>query len=158
MAGPAGQLIGLGHDLQLVSELEVASGLREPDVFFTDRELRRFAGAVGPLQSLAGAFAAKEALFKALPPAREPWFWTDAEVVHDPHGGPQFDIHGTLAGHLARHRLRVNVSISHSGGFVSSVVVVTGRTSIYQRLFGTIDRKARDVLRRITAYAPRPAQ
>jgi holo-[acyl-carrier protein] synthase len=148
----------VGHDLQLISELEVAAGLREPDVFFTDRELRRFAGAVGPLQSLAGAFAAKEALFKALPPAREPWFWTEAELVHDRHGGPGFDIHGSLAGHLARHRLRVNVSISHSGGFVSSVVVVTTHSSAYQRFFGTIDRAVRHVLRRITTYAPRPAQ
>ncbi|MEV4410649.1 4'-phosphopantetheinyl transferase superfamily protein [Catellatospora sp. NPDC049609] len=158
MAGSPRELIGLGHDLQLISELEVASGLREPDVFFTDRELRRFAGAVGPLQSLAGAFAAKEALFKALPPAREPWFWTEAELVHDRHGGPRFDMHGSLAGHLARHRLRVNVSISHSGGFVSSVVVVTTHSSAYQRFFGTIDRAVRHVLRRITTYAPRPAQ
>ncbi|WP_197085087.1 holo-ACP synthase [Saccharothrix sp. ST-888] len=152
MDGSHRELIGLGHDLQLISELEVASALREPGVFFTAGELRRFASAVVPLQSLAGGFAAKEALFKALPAADETWFWTDAELVHDRHGAPQFHTHGALAGHLARRRLRVSVSISHSGGFVSSVVIVTGETAAATGFFGTIDRAVRHVLRRITAH------
>jgi holo-[acyl-carrier protein] synthase len=145
-------LIGLGHDLQLISELEVASGLREPDVFFTSGELRRFASAVVPLETLAGGFAAKEALFKALP-AGETWFWTDAELVHDHGGAPQFRTQGSLASHLARHRLRVSVSISHSGGFASSVVVVTRETPAATRFFGTIDRAVRRVFQRIAAHA-----
>lgn len=146
-------MIGLGHDLQLISELEAASALREPDVFFTAAELRHFAAAVVPLQSLAGGFAAKEALFKALPPSGEPWFWTDAELVHDHRGAPRFRAHGALADQLARRRLRLSVSISHSGGFVSAVVIATGGTSAVNRFLGTIDRAVRHVLRRNTADA-----
>ncbi|OMI38255.1 holo-ACP synthase [Streptomyces sparsogenes] len=153
MDGSRRELIGLGHDLQLISELEVASSLREPDVFFTPGELRRFASAVSPLESMAGAFAAKEALFKALPAAGETWFWTEAELVHDHRGAPRFQAHGALAGHLARHRLRVSVSLSHSGGYVSAVVMVTGGTSALTRFLNTTNRAVRRVLRRIPADA-----
>lgn len=151
MDGSRRELIGLGHDLQLISELEVASSLREPDVFFTRGELRHFESKISPLESMAGAFAAKEALFKAIPAADETWFWTDAELVHDHHGAPRFQTQGALAGHLARHRLRVSVSLSHSGGFVSAVVMVTGRTSALTRFFDTTNRAVRRVFRRIPA-------
>lgn len=142
-------MIGLGHDIQLISELEGAAALREPGVFFTAGELRRFASAPAPAQSLAGAFAAKEALFKALPPlpGGQTWFWTDAELVHDRRGAPRFRAHGSLASHLAGHRLGVRVSISHSGGFASSVVVVTGGNPPATCLPGTIERMVRRVLR-----------
>ena len=152
MAGTRRGLIGLGHDLQLISELEVASALRAPDVFFTSGELRRFAAAAVPAQTLAGGFAAKEALFKALP-AGEAWFWTDAELIHDARGAPQFRAHGALASYLARRRLRVNVSISHSGGFASSVVILTGEASASTCLFTTMYRAVQHVFRRITAHA-----
>lgn len=153
MDGPSRKLIGLGHDLQLVSELETTAGLREPGVFFTPGELRRFASSADPLQSMAGGFAAKEALFKALPAAPEPWFWTDAELVHDGRGAPRFHPHGALAAHLGRRRLGVSVSISHSGGFASSVVIVTGGTSAVARLLGTINRTVRHVPHRNPAHA-----
>jgi holo-[acyl-carrier protein] synthase len=150
--GTRRRLIGLGHDLQLVSELAAARALLEPDVFFTSQELRRFASAVVPMASLAGGFAAKEALFKALP-AEETWFWTDAELIHDRRGAPRFRVHGSLASHLARRRLQVSVSISHSGGFASSVVVVTGGTSAAARFRDTIGRAVRRVHDRVTARA-----
>ncbi|NBC45521.1 4'-phosphopantetheinyl transferase superfamily protein [Corallococcus exiguus] len=117
-------LMGLGHDLQAISELEAARALREPDVFFTAAELAHFERAANPVQSLAAGFSAKEALFKALP-AVAGWFWTDAELVHDARHAPRFQFHGTLAEHLVREGLQVSVSLSHSGGFVSTVVIVT---------------------------------
>ena len=116
--------MGLGHDLQSVSELEAAQGLLEPDVFFTAAELARISRAPSPRESLAAGFCAKEALFKALPPI-DGWFWTDAELLHDARHAPRFQFHGVLGEHLSREGLRVVVSLSHSGGFVSAVVVVT---------------------------------
>ena len=117
-------LRGLGHDLQSIAELEAARGLLEPDVFFTPAELARISRAPSPLESLAAGFSAKEALFKALPPI-DGWFWTDAELLHDARHAPRFQFHGVLAEYLTREALQVNVSLSHSGGFVSAVVVVT---------------------------------
>lgn len=116
--------MGLGHDLQAISELEDARSLLEPDVFFTAAELAYFEHSASPKQSLAAGFSAKEALFKALP-AMDDWFWTDAELVHDARHAPRFQFHGALAEHLSREGWQVAVSLSHSGGFVSTVVLVT---------------------------------
>lgn len=116
--------MGLGHDLQSVAELEAARALLEPDVFFTAAELERFSQARSPLESMAAGFCAKEALFKALPRLEQQWFWTDAELLHDARHAPRFHFHGALAEHLTREGWQVSVSLSHSGGFVSTVVVV----------------------------------
>ncbi|NJQ05088.1 holo-ACP synthase [Streptomyces lonarensis] len=154
MDGPAGQLIAVGHDLQAVAPLRTAVALRSPGVFFTAAELARFASAVVPLQSTAAGFAAKEALFKALPPAPEPWFWTDAELAHDRHGAPRFRARGALARHLGRRGLRVAVSLSHSGDYVSAVVVVSAVRTVNRTHPTRTGRTAPRVLRRIAA---RPA-
>lgn len=116
-------LVGLGHDLQSLHELESVEGLWEPGVFFTEREVARFRASRHPLESLGGTFSAKEALFKALP-AVEGWFWTDAEVLHDARHAPHFHCHGGLREHLERQGWSVALSIAHSGGFVSTVVLV----------------------------------
>ena len=117
-------LRGLGHDLQALSELKNVESLWEPGVFFTERELERFRGSASPLESLAAGFSCKEALFKALPRV-EGWFWTDAEVVHDERHAPRFLFHGALREHMERHGWNAMLSISHSGGFVSTVVVLS---------------------------------
>jgi holo-[acyl-carrier protein] synthase len=117
-------LIGLGHDLQALDELERVEGLWEPGVFFTEEETRRFRASRSPVESLAGCFSSKEALFKALPPVVG-WFWTDAEVIHDERHAPRFRFHGALREHVEHQGWEARLSISHSGGFVSTVVLVS---------------------------------
>ncbi|HYI03048.1 holo-ACP synthase [Hyalangium sp.] len=116
-------LIGLGHDLQALQEMEKVEALREPGSFFTARETERFSQSRSPAESLAAAFSSKEALFKALPPLSG-WSWTDAEVLHDERSAPYFCFHGVLREHVERNGWKVLLSISHSGGFVSTVVVI----------------------------------
>ncbi len=94
-----------------------------PGVFFTEAETDRFRRSASPPQSLAAGFSSKEALFKALPPI-EGWFWTDAEILHDERHAPRFHFHGALREHLERQGWEARLSISHSGGFVSTVVLV----------------------------------
>jgi holo-[acyl-carrier protein] synthase len=117
-------LIGLGHDLQALHELEAREALWEPGVFFTEAETLRFQGSASPLESLAAGFSSKEALFKALPRV-EGWFWTDAELHHDERHAPRFRFHGALREHMERQGWQAMLSISHSGGFVSTVVIVS---------------------------------
>jgi holo-[acyl-carrier protein] synthase len=117
-------LIGLGHDLQALQEMDRVEDLWEPGVFFTERETARFRQSRAPLQSLAAGFSSKEALFKALPPLVG-WHWTDAEVLHDERSAPYFAFHGVLREHLERKGWQALLSISHSGGFVSAVVLVS---------------------------------
>jgi holo-[acyl-carrier protein] synthase len=116
-------LIGLGHDLQALHELQSVESLWEPGVFFTENEVARCRASRHPVESLGGVFSAKEALFKALPPVAG-WFWTDAEVLHDERHAPRFGWHGRLREHMEREGWSVALSVSHSGGFVSTVVLV----------------------------------
>lgn len=125
MDGAGRVLIGLGHDLQALRELKNVEQLWEPGVFFTEGETARFRQSVSPMESLAAGFSSKEALFKALP-SLPVWHWTDAEVVHDERHAPRFQFHGVLREEMERHGWRALLSISHSGGFVSTVVVVSG--------------------------------
>lgn len=116
-------LIALGHDLQRIAELEGRADLEEPGVMFTAEECARFRRSATPAHSLAGAFACKEALFKALPQLSG-GFWTDLEIVHDHRGAPRLRAGGAFAALLAREGWRVHLTISHSGEYASAVVAV----------------------------------
>ncbi|HEY0132889.1 MAG TPA: thioesterase family protein, partial [Nannocystis sp.] len=122
-------LIALGHDLQKISELAARDDLLAPGAMFTAAECERLVRSSSPLHSLAGAFASKEALFKALP-AVEGGFWTDLEIVHDRRGAPQLRAHGAFAALLAREGWRVQLTVSHSGDYASAIAaVVAGPTA-----------------------------
>ncbi|QTX05458.1 holo-ACP synthase [Agromyces archimandritae] len=73
--------------------------------------------------SLAGRFAAKEALIKAL---GGPAFvrWHDMRVEQDGDGRPSFACSGAIAEHLAERGLRIHVTMSHDAGIATAFVVV----------------------------------
>jgi holo-[acyl-carrier protein] synthase len=121
--GDGGVLIGLGHDLQSLHGLKDVQALWEPGVFFTEEEAARFQRSASPLESLAGCFCSKEALFKAMPPL-DGWFWTDVEVIEDERHAPRFRFYGALREHIQRQGWEAWLSISHSGDYASAVVVV----------------------------------
>jgi holo-[acyl-carrier protein] synthase len=76
-----------------------------------------------PLRSLAGRFAAKEALIKALGDSTGVR-WHDMEVVNDAHGNPAFRLHGAVAEVVARQRITViHLSMSHDAGVAIAQVV-----------------------------------
>ncbi len=86
---------------------------------------RLFAGSERglPMHSLAGRFAAKEALAKAF--GAPGWLrWTDAVVVIGEAGAPSWQLLGTL-----QHRadelgvVATHLSISHDGGLATAMVV-----------------------------------
>ncbi|NEU82064.1 holo-ACP synthase [Nostoc sp. UIC 10630] len=124
MAGSGGMLIGLGHDIQLIAELTKVEALKLPGIFFTNTECLYFSQSKNPLQSMAGTFSAKEALFKAL--AMTPnFYWTDVEVRHNSRYAPYFEFYGSLAEHFQVQGWTVHLSISHSGDYVSTVVAIS---------------------------------
>lgn len=112
-------IVGIGVDLAEISRLETSitrtAGLA--DRLFAESERGR------PVRTLAGYFAAKEAVAKALgaPPGLQ---WTDVVVSNDAHGKPELAISGTVA--AVADRLGVtswHVSISHDAGFCVAMVV-----------------------------------
>jgi holo-[acyl-carrier protein] synthase len=120
-------LIGLGHDLQGVRELAAKEALLSEGGCFTEAELARIVRSPSPAETAAGLFAAKEAFLKATPPIRD-GFWTDVEVRHSRAGAPSLRLHGAYRDLFERQGWRALVSVSHSGGFASCVVMVVTDT------------------------------
>ena len=85
------------------------------------------------LRSLAGRFAAKEALMKALGESTGVQ-WHDMQVVADDHGNPSFALSGAaLALADARAVTHVHLSMSHDAGVaIAYVVLETSVTESHQ--------------------------
>lgn len=124
-AAPMGppRVLHVGHDLQLVGELSARDDFAEPGVLFTPAELARVASSAQATRSLAGLFSIKEAFFKAMP-VQSGWYWTELEVQRDVTGQPRLAFSGALARLMRERSLSADVSLSHSGQYVSSVVII----------------------------------
>ncbi len=112
-------IVGVGVDLVDVARFERSLG-RTPalrDRLFTAAEAEGLA-----VESLAGRFAAKEALVKAL---AEPLpAWHEAVVASDPSGRPLFRFGPVLTARLAERAIvNVHLSISHDAGMATAFVV-----------------------------------
>ena len=77
-----------------------------------------------PAQSWAAAFAAKEALGKALGVGLTGFCWQEAQVLHGEKGAPYLSFGGELAGRLAGQGLRAHLSLTHEGGFATAFVIL----------------------------------
>jgi holo-[acyl-carrier protein] synthase len=121
--GYGGVIVGLGHDLQLVSELSERRDLLEQDVFFRTTELEAFRRGRDSILGLAAAFSAKESFFKAVP-VQCGWVWSDLEVTRTAGGRPALVYHGDLHGIMRSRGWTARLSVSHSGQYVSTVVIV----------------------------------
>ena len=100
------------------SSLKRTSGLAKR--LFTDREIQQGSNRNLSLH-LAGRFAAKEALAKALgvPPGLS---WQEVEVLRLESGRPSFEFSGAVLALVLDKN--VKVSISHDGGFVVAMVII----------------------------------
>lgn len=112
-------IVGVGIDVVDVARfgtvLERTPSIRERLFTPAEREL--------PVESLAGRFAVKEALAKALG-SPGGLVWTDAEVQRGEHGAPRLMVRGTVAAFAARRGAEeFLVSISHDGGIATAIVL-----------------------------------
>jgi holo-[acyl-carrier protein] synthase len=115
-------VIGIGIDVvdvaRFMAKLDATPALRSR--LFTEAEQEL------PPNSLAGRFAAKEALAKAFG-APGGLHWVDAEVIKDRWGAPGWVLTGTVAARAAELGVAaVHLSISHDGGIASAVCVAEG--------------------------------
>jgi holo-[acyl-carrier protein] synthase len=115
-------IIGVGIDVVEIIRFEQAL-IRTPRLavrLFTERERGL------NTSSLAGRFAAKEALAKALGGPRG-LLWTDAEIITAADGRPSLHATGTVASAAARAGVsHWHLSITHDGGLASAVVIAEG--------------------------------
>ena len=112
-------ILGIGVDVvdltRFAETLERTPTMRTRLFTPAEREL--------PLESLAGRFAAKEALAKAMR-APSGLSWQDFEVVNDAHGAPKFVLHGAAPDRLSGLGIvTVHLSISHDTTVATAFVV-----------------------------------
>jgi holo-[acyl-carrier protein] synthase len=117
-------IVGIGVDVVDIARFERALQ-RTPvlrDRLFAESEQVKDGGPM-PLRSLAGRFAAKEALVKALGDSTGVT-WHDMRVVNDRLGNPSFELHGsTQAIAEGRGITAIHLSMSHDAGIAIAYVV-----------------------------------
>ena len=115
-------ILGIGVDVADIRRLHEALA-RTPALaarLFADSERQL------PIRALAGCFAVKEAMAKALG-APLGLRWTDAIVRRDEQGRPVLETQGTVAAVAASLGVTAwHVSISHDAGICVAMVVAEG--------------------------------
>lgn len=96
---------------------------------FTEQEIWQCEEKGFPAASLAGRFAAKEAVLKAFGTGLRGLKWLDIEIVCDSMGKPEVFLHGEAAALACKLGIsKVKVSISHSREMaLAFAVALTGR-------------------------------
>jgi len=80
-------------EIERIAEVIGAWGERFLKRIYTDAELELCGGRV---DSLAGRFAAKEAVIKALGGMSRGFSWREIEVLSDPRGKPLLNVYGSV--------------------------------------------------------------
>ena len=122
-------VVGLGIDIASVERMARALdrfGERIWERVLTPAEQYELKNRSGRAEVLAGRFAAKEALSKALGAPRDVWF-QDVEVRRGPLGAPRLHLLGRAAERAAERGVDKSwLSISHDAGVAAAVVVLEG--------------------------------
>ena len=123
-------ILGIGTDLIAVERFSPESTEQAfLERTFTQVELADCRRHKDPAECLAGKFAAKEALVKALGLGMRQGLWfNQIEVTNNEHGGPHIEATGPTAAELqARGAQRIHLTLSHSAGLALAVVVFEGK-------------------------------
>jgi holo-[acyl-carrier protein] synthase len=124
----------LAHGIDIVEVPRIARMLREHGERFLERcftaaEREYCLAGKRRDEHLAGRFAAKEAVLKALGTGwKNGIAWTDVEVVRDQSGAPSVRLHGPAARLAAERGIGVwSLSLSHTAGYaVASAIGLEG--------------------------------
>ena len=122
-------VIGIGIDLVKIRRIQEMAEKRNKQFLnriFTPVEQKYSYSFRNPFPHLAGRFAIKEAVFKALGTGwREGAKWTDIEVANEPSGQPQVLLYGKVKEWIdARGVTQIQASISHDSEYSIGQVIL----------------------------------
>jgi len=123
-------VVGIGIDTVEIERFErivKEKGEKFLEKVFTLEEMEYSRTKKARYMHMAGKFAAKEAVKKALPDGAEIGLnWQEIEILNSDDGKPYARLHGQAKGLMQKFNLtRVLVSISHTRGIaVSNAVVI----------------------------------
>ena len=113
---------GVGIDLEDVSRFEpILSNPALLHRMFREEECAYIRASSHPAASAAGIYCAREALAKAIGSGLFRSLFTDAELIHDARGRPEFVFSGELAARFCSTDF--HVSISHTKAQATAIVV-----------------------------------
>jgi holo-[acyl-carrier protein] synthase len=120
-------IIGIGVDIVSVQRLTISLDKIAARVF-TPEELAAAADSAHRMEHLAGRWAAKEALAKALGCGfGEKCSWQDINISNDPSGKPQMFLTGrTLQSFKNMAGKSIHLSISHEKEYATAFVILEG--------------------------------
>jgi holo-[acyl-carrier protein] synthase len=126
-------IVGIGVDLVSVDRVRAITQ-RWQDRFlervYSDAERQDCFRRTVPYASLAGRFAAKEAILKALGVG---WAagvrWRDVQVLNDAKGRPVARVHGRVRSLIEDAGItHIHVSLSHDGSYAMAQAILTRET------------------------------
>ena len=120
-------ILGIGTDIISITRLNNALE-RIAERVFTPSEILSAGDTVHRNERLAGRWAAKEALAKALGCGiGEKCSWQDVEVSNTPNGCPEMILSGrALQTFMAMGGNKIHLSISHEKEYASAFVIIEG--------------------------------
>ena len=90
---------------------------------FTNQELNYAHSKANSTQHIAGRFAVKEAVAKALSTGWSGGFrWKDVEVTNDSSGKPSVKLHGAIGERIGD--CKIHISISHSENVIVAIAII----------------------------------
>ena len=121
-------ILGVGVDIVAISRIErLIEKPRFLERLFTEKERERFEHIGYIPQTIAGVFAAKEAVSKALGTGFSGFGMRDIEILPDEYGAPHASLYG---GALARFShiggAAIHLSISHERTHAIAMAVLEG--------------------------------
>lgn len=94
---------------------------------FTNREKEYFMPKENNTSHIAGAFAAKEAVSKALGTGFCGVAWREIEIIRDSFGKPEVQLWGNAMDRALKAGIRkIHISISHSRDYAAAVAIAEG--------------------------------
>lgn len=121
-------IIGVGTDIIEIKRIEKAIS-KESFVkkYFTEREIIFFQGKNFKSETIAGSFAAKEAVAKTLGTGFSSFGAIDIEIMHDSKGAPYVVLCGNAKTIAIEKKLEnICISISHCKDYAIAYAVAEG--------------------------------
>lgn len=124
------KIVGIGLDLVRIDRIRAITERWQERFLrrlYTEAERRYCYRRVSPYASLAGRFAAKEAVLKALGTGWSAGVsWLDIQVLNDPAGRPVATVAGRAADLLREAGVTgIHVSLSHDAEYAIAEAVLT---------------------------------
>jgi holo-[acyl-carrier protein] synthase len=115
-------------EIERVKQARLKQGSRFIKRLFTPAEAKYCLKKKDPYPSLAGRFAAKEAVIKAFGHGFESsWKWTDIEVIRAANGKPSIRLRATMEKLRKQRKIKhIHLSIAHSKRDATAFVILEG--------------------------------